>query len=164
MPRDGEWERQEREKWLQTQREAKEIEAGSFICPWCQRYVDPGAWWTHIDANPYEDVDGFGPTHFHRRCGARVPDKNKEWVAALRKRYDQSSIKPGDYVRLKEGVLKGAKSQLFRVIDIETDEYNGITENNPYYVLDISETDPRYQSYQARKREIEFVDRPFLKK
>jgi hypothetical protein len=163
MPTDLEWEREERAKQLRAQTEARALESGSFICPWCQRYVDPAEWWTHIDANPYEDEDSFGPTLFHRRCGARVPDKKKWWVTALRERYNRSPIKPGDYVRPKKRLSRHAgPQQVFRVVGIETDEYAGITEDDPYYLLDSGDTDPVHVGYALRRKDLELVGRPYL--
>src|SRR5579875_614891 len=116
---------EEEERRQQARRDVKAIEAGNLLCPWCQKYVDPREWWTHIDATPYEDTDGFGPTLFHKGCGAQVPDRKKGWVSALRKRYSRSPIKPGDYVRVNRRISRavGLAAPL-RVVDIETDEYD----------------------------------------
>jgi len=158
-----EWELEEEERRLQAQSDVRAIEAGDLICPWCQKYVDPREWWTHIDANPYEDTDGFGPTLFHKSCGARVPDTKKEWVSALRKRYSRSPIKPGDYVPVNHRISRAVKLEAsLRVIGIETDEYDGVMEDDPYYVLDISDLDSKFVTYQARKQELELVGRPHL--
>jgi len=163
-----EWGPEVRERWLQAQREAQEIEAGSFICPWCLRYVDPAEWWTHIEANPYEGLDpheySFGPTLFHRGCAARVPEKNVAWVKARRKYFTDSPIKPGDYVRLKKRVGKAKAGRLCRVIDITTDEYAGVTDDDPYYEVDISDPGQKYEELSTvRRDEIELVGRPYLK-
>jgi hypothetical protein len=164
MPRD-ESEREEAERWIQAEREANLIESGDFVCAWCQRCVDPSTWWTHVEAHPYEDMYGFGPTLFHRGCAASTPEKNWAWVKSLRKLYGESPIQPGDYVQLTSPRYSGLETQMpFRVIGIETDEYVGVTLDSPYYVLDTSEPGRRYQSsYQAQKREFEVVGRPYLK-
>lgn len=157
------------ERWRQAQREAREIEGGDFICPWCLRYVDPAGWWTHVEANPYEDVDphdwSFGPTLFHQGCAAPVNGKNAAWVKALRESFKQSPIKPGDYVRLNRRIGKAAAGALCRVIDIEIDEFAGVTEDDPYYEIDLSEPGRAYEERStARRAEIEAVERPYLRR
>ena len=84
---------------------------------------------------------------------------------SLRKLYGESPVQPGDYVQLTRPRWSEQKSRMpFRVIDIETEENEGVTLDDPYYVLDTSEPGQRYRSsYHAQKREFEVVGRPYLK-
>ncbi|MBV9279949.1 MAG: hypothetical protein JOZ41_07700 [Chloroflexi bacterium] len=175
MPREREcereWREEERAKRLQMQQEAKEIEAGNFICPLCQRYVDPALWWTHAEASLYENAGSHGPTVFHRRCGARPRDKYEWLVTAIRYLYDQSTIKPGDYVRPTKRLSRTAGlEQAFRVEGIEMSLYPGVTEDDlrrllnddPYYLLDSGDADPVNVGYAVQGKDLEIVGRPYL--
>jgi hypothetical protein len=88
-------------------------------------------------------------------------------VKALRRFYTEAAIKPGDYVlitKLRRPCWSKVKAGgPYWVIDIKTDEYVGVTEDNPYYVLDSSDAGVRYQGgYYVLSEEIEVTDRPYL--
>jgi hypothetical protein len=89
-----------RERMLQVEGDAKLIEEGNFICPWCQKYVDPLKWWGFIEWNPYVEGRRYEPTLFHRGCAAPVPEAHKHWVKEVRDFFRDTPVKPGDYVQL----------------------------------------------------------------
>lgn len=162
-PEESEWERRERELRAKARQEAREIEAGDFICPLCQRYIDPADWRTHYDWNVYVDPAPDDPTLFHKRCAAPVPERNMEWVASLRALYNKVPIKPGDHVRPKHRRRPAPVGQTFRVVDIYLDPHTGITEDDPEYLLDPAGFAPENTRFMVNREDVEWVGRPYLK-
>lgn len=160
---ESEWERRERELRSKAEEEARQIEAGDFMCPLCQRYVNPADWWTHYDWNVYVDPAPDDLTLFHKRCAVPIPERNKEWIASLRALYNKVPIEPGDYVRLKQRRRPPPASQTFRVVGIYLDPHTGITEDNPEYLLDPAGFAPENTRFLVKQEDVEWVGRPYLK-
>jgi hypothetical protein len=50
------------------------------------------------------------------------------------------------------------------VMNIDIDPYGGVTEDDPYYVLDISDLKPGDgMSQHARRKDFDVVPRPYIK-
>jgi hypothetical protein len=155
--------RREREPWLQAERDATLIEAGNFICPFCQKYVNPLEWWAFIEYNPYDEYRPYRPTLFHRGCSAPVPDRNKKWVKAMREFFRDTPVKPGDYVQLHDvRPWRKYATRPRRVVDVDdqwVDEGGDLV-----YTIDTSDIEPDEEyGYLPTREDFDVVPRPYLK-